>query len=93
IFQTEKQLKEFGDKLPADKKSTIEDALNTLKKAHAEKDLEACKSAIENLNTVFSAAASDMYNQPGNAGQENTGNATDADVTDVDCEEVKDDKK
>ena len=93
IFQTEKQLKEFGDKLPADKKTTIEDALNNLKKAHAEKDLEACKSAIEHLNTVFSQAASDMYNQPGDAGQQATGNQADSDVTDVDFEEVKDEKK
>ena len=100
IFQTEKQLKEFGDKIPADKKQPIEDALNTLKKAHAEKDMEACKSAIENLNNVFSAASTEMYNKQGNdasnanAGDAgNAGPATDAEVTDVDFEEVKEDKK
>lgn len=97
IFQTEKQMKEFGDKIPADKKKPIEDALEELKKAHAEKDVNRCKAAIENLNNVFSAAASEMYNASGNAGQgqENTSStgSNDAEVTDVDFEEVKDDKK
>jgi len=99
IFQTEKQMKEFGDKIPADKKQPIEDALAELKKAHAEKDIEKCKAAIENLNNVFGAAATDMYNagnaQGGAEGQGSSSNntAADAEVTDVDFEEVKDDKK
>lgn len=53
IFQTEKQLAEIGDKLPADKKQPIEDALNKLKEAHKAQDLEAINTAIEELNTVF----------------------------------------
>jgi molecular chaperone DnaK len=99
IFQTEKQLKEFGDKLPAEKKQPIEDALAELKKAHAEKDIERCKSAIENLNTVFGAAATDMYNASNaantNGEQSNTqdNSGQEAEVTDVDFEEVKDEKK
>jgi molecular chaperone DnaK len=99
IFQTEKQLKEFSDKIPADKKQPIEDALAELKKAHAEKDIEKCKSAIENLNNVFSAAATDMYNNTGNDGgadaNANAGGSSSnqEEVTDVDFEEVKDDKK
>jgi molecular chaperone DnaK len=94
IFQTEKQMKEFGDKIPADKKEPIETALAELKQAHAEKDVNRCKSAIENLNNVFGAAATDMYNASSDQGQPsgNTQNA-DSEVTDVDFEEVKDDKK
>jgi molecular chaperone DnaK len=99
IFQTEKNLKEFGDKLPADKKTEIEAALEELKKTHAEKDLEKIKSSMDHLNAVFSAASQDMYNaanaggadasQAGGAGQ----SAADSEVTDVDFEEVKDEKK
>jgi molecular chaperone DnaK len=94
IFQTEKQMKEFGDKIPADKKEPIESALAELKQAHAEKDVNRCKSAIDNLNNVFGAAATDMYNNSSEQGQA-TGNTqgSDAEVTDVDFEEVKDDKK
>lgn len=97
IFQTEKNLKEFGDKLPADKKSEIESALESLKKAHAEKDLNTIKSAMDHLNQVFQAASQDMYNaanaQGGAGEQGGASNAQDAEVTDVDFEEVKDDKK
>ncbi|HSM49693.1 MAG TPA: molecular chaperone DnaK [Draconibacterium sp.] len=57
IFQTEKQLKEFGDKIPADKKQPIEDALKKLKDAHASKDLAAIDIAMAELNTVFQAAS------------------------------------
>ncbi len=78
IFQTEKQLKEYGDKLPADKKGPIEDALKKLKEAHAAKDLAAIDAAMNELNTVFQAASQEMYNasqaqggQPGpDAGQQ-----------------------
>jgi molecular chaperone DnaK len=97
IFQTEKNLKEFGEKLPADKKTQIEDALNDLKKAHAEKNLESIRTSMDHLNQVFQAASQDMYNAS-NAGAADgeptaSNNAADAEVTDVDFEEVKDDKK
>ena len=95
IFQTEKQLKDYGDKLPADKKQPIEEALAELKKAHEAKDVEACKAGIEKLNTVFQAASQEMYNA-----QQQAGGAADAanasetngsdEVTDVDFEEVTD---
>jgi molecular chaperone DnaK len=96
IFQTEKQMKEFGDKIPADKKEPIESALAELKQAHAEKDVNRCKTAIENLNNVFGAAATDMYNASSDQGQaQSSGNTqgNDSEVTDVDFEEVKDEKK
>ena len=99
IFQTEKQLKEFGDKLPADKKQPIEDALAELKKAHEAKDIDNIDKAMENLNTVFQAASQDMYNasNEGGAPGEDQGSSAKADgqdeVTDVDFEEVEEDKK
>ena len=97
IFQTEKQLAEIGDKLPADKKQPIEDALNKLKEAHKAEDLDAINTAIEELNTVFQAASQDIYNaqeqggQPGpDAGAQGGEQAKkDDEVTDVDFEEVK----
>lgn len=97
IFQVDKQLKEFGDKLPADKKSEIEASLEELKKAHAEKNLDTIKSSMDKLNAVFQAASADMYNNAGGAadagaGQQQAG-GNDGEVTDVDFEEVKDDKK
>jgi len=99
IFQTEKQLKEYGDKLPADKKQPIEDALAELKKVHEAKDLEGMKAGVEKLNTVFQAASQEMYNaqqQAGGdagAGAENTEAGNDEEVTDVDFEEVTDEDK
>ncbi len=103
IFQTEKQLKEFGDKLPEDKKGPIEEALNKLKEAHKNEDLEAIDKAMEELNTVFQAASQEMYNQGAQGGEqeanfqdaninnpnENQQKDTDDDVQDVDYEEVK----
>ena len=62
IFQTEKQLKEFGDKLPADKKGPIEEALNKLKEAHKAQDIAAIDAATAELNQVFQAASQEMYN-------------------------------
>nr|MDA3816239.1 Hsp70 family protein [Prolixibacteraceae bacterium] len=62
IFQTEKQLKEFGDKLPADKKAPIEEALKKLKDAHAKQDIDAIDAASTELNNVFQAASQEMYN-------------------------------
>jgi len=99
IFQTEKQLKEFGDKIPADKKQPIEDALAELKKAHEAKDVDAIEPAIEKLNTVFQAASQDMYNaqqaQQDGAASDNGASSEQADeeVTDVDFEEVNDESK
>jgi molecular chaperone DnaK len=96
IFQTEKQLKEFGDKIPADKKQPIEDALAELKKAHESKDLAAIDSAMNKLNEVFQAASQEMYQ----GGQQAGGNDQQAgaaggteEVTDVDFEEVKEEGK
>ena len=103
IFQTEKQLKEFGDKLPADKKGPIEAALKKLKDAHASKDIAAIDAAMNELNTVFQAASQEMYNasqaQGGAQGPQgepqadpNAGKSQpkdDGEVTDVDFEEVK----
>jgi molecular chaperone DnaK len=93
IFQTEKQLKEFGDKIPADKKQPIEDALAELKKAHESADIKAIDTAMEKLNTVFQAASQEMYNAQDAAGNANAGSSTaDSEVTDVDFEEVKEEK-
>ncbi len=98
IFQTEKQLKEFGDKIPADKKQPIENALKKLKDAHASKDLPAIDAAMTELNTVFQAASQEMYNasqaqggQQANAnpGGQGSQQKADGEVTDVDFEEVK----
>ena len=95
IFQVEKQLGELGDKLPADKKTEIEGALADLKKSHAEKNLDGIKADMDKLNNIFKAASQQMYEQGANAeqAQGNAGGASDAEVTDVDFEEVKDDKK
>lgn len=94
IFQTEKNLKEFGDKIPADKKSEIETALSQLKTAHQSQDLTGIDAAMEQLNKVFQEATQNMYNQSGgenpNPGNTNTGGGNDnSEVTDVDYEEVK----
>jgi molecular chaperone DnaK len=92
IFQTEKQLKEYGDKLPADKKQPIEDALAELKKSHEAKDLEGMKANTEKLNTVFQAASQEMYAQQQQAdeqpGADTSGENGSDEVTDVDFEEV-----
>ncbi|MCD7977433.1 MAG: molecular chaperone DnaK [Tannerellaceae bacterium] len=101
IFQTEKQLNDLGDKLPADKKAPIEAALNKLKEAHKAQDVAAIDAATAELNTVFQAASQEMYNAQGGAqggpqpgpdfGQQanNNNNSQDGGVTDVDFEEVK----
>lgn len=103
IFQTEKQLKDLGDKIPADKKAPIEAALNKLKEAHKAQDIADVDAAMAELNNVFQAASQEMYNaqnaqggaQAGGAnfgGQanNNAGNNNGKDnVTDVDFEEVK----
>ena len=96
IFQTEKQLKEFGEKLSADKKAPIEEALTELKAAHASKDLTAIDTSMEKINTAWTAASEEMYkaSQEEGAAASKAGateNATD-DVTDVEFEEVKEEK-
>jgi len=101
IFNTEKQLKEFGDKLPADKKGPIEVALGKLKEAHKNQDIPGIDAATAELNQVFQAASQEMYNaqaqnsstaQPGpdSGAQGGKGKSgQDGEVTDVDFEEVK----
>ena len=68
VFQTEKQMKEFGDKIPEDKKAPIEAAIATLKEAHAAQDIDGCKAGIEGLNQAFSAASEEMYKASQEAG-------------------------
>ncbi len=101
IFQTEKQLSELGDKLPADKKATIEAALGKLKDAHKAQDLAGVDAAMAEVNNAFQAASQEMYNaqqqQGGDQAQDfgqqapNNGQQPKSDdgVTDVDFEEVK----
>jgi molecular chaperone DnaK len=98
IFQTEKQLKEFGEKLSDDKKKPIEDALAELKKAHESKDLNAIDATMEKINTAWTAASEEMYKASQEAGAKKDGaeateNDSPDDVTDVEFEEVKDDDK
>ena len=103
IFQTEKQLAELGDKIPADKKAPIEEALKKLKEAYEKRDADACEAANNELMTAFQAASAEMYaaqqqaqqnaGQPGNAGNAGTSGASDNNsdnaAEDVDFEEVK----
>ena len=97
IFQTEKQLKEFGDKLSADKKAPIETALEALKKAYESKDLEAIKPALDNINEAWKQASEEMYKAQQEAGEQSpptdgadaSSSSSDDDVEDVDFEEVK----
>jgi molecular chaperone DnaK len=99
IFQTEKQLKEFGDKIPADKKAPIEKALEELKTSHKNKDIPGIDRAIANMNSIWQAASEEMYKntqaqggpqqsgpEPGSSQSKGSGND---EVTDVDFEEVK----
>lgn len=90
IFSTEKQLKEFGDKLPPDKKAAIEEALSRLKDAHKSQDLNAIDSALASLNTVWQSASEEMYKTaqhdspgasqqgPGQAGQQHQQGSSDS---------------
>lgn len=101
IFQTEKQLSEIGDKIPADKKAPIESALNRLKEAHKTQNLVEIDAATNELNTAFQAVSQDMYNAQNAQGgqqadpqdfggqQQSQGGDQQGDVTDVDFEEVK----
>ena len=107
IFQTEKQMKEFGEKIPAEKKGAIEDGVAKLKEAHASQDIAAIDAAMETLNTAWQAASQDMYaaSQDGAPGAEGAapqdgataeeGAATegsDDTAEDVEYEEVEEDK-
>ena len=103
IFQTEKQLAELGDKIPADKKAPIEEALKNLKAAYEKKDADACEAANQALMTAFQAASAEMYNAQAQAGPQqgadftggaqggaqNGGNSNQGVAEDVDFEEVK----
>lgn len=103
IFQTEKQLKEYGDKVPADKKAAIESAAEKLKEAHKQQDIAGIDAAMTELNNAWTAASEDIYKSgqagpdagtqqaqadPGQQGAK-AGNAGADDVTDVPYEEVK----
>ena len=99
IFTTEKQLKEHGDKLPSEKKKAIEEDLSNLKKAYADKNLESIDAAVEKLNQSWQNASEEMYKATQNkqpnadaATNQKTSNESGDDVTDVDFEEVKEDK-
>ena len=104
IFQTEKQLKEFGEKIPAEKKTIIESALTELKEVHKNKDLPGIENAVNKLNTAWQSASEDMYKNTQEPNQDTgqqahsedqqgqQGSAPHDEVTDVDFEEVKDTK-
>ena len=98
IFQTEKQLNELGDKIPADKKAPIETALQQLKEAHKAQDIAGIDSAMKAIETAFGAAQQDILNAQAQAqqaqggaqpGAQSQSGAGDDHVTDVDFEEVK----
>jgi molecular chaperone DnaK len=101
IFQTEKQLKEYGDKIPEDKKVPIESALTKLKEAHKTQDLAQIDAAMAEMNTAWTAASEDMYKatqeqgaqgeQPGGEQPQgnNGGGSQGETVTDAEFEEVK----
>jgi molecular chaperone DnaK len=98
IFSTEKQLKEYGDKLSDGNKANISSALEALKSAHASKNPEGIDAAMENLNKAWEAASQEMYNAAGAGAQPgpdaNSSESTSGDgVSDVDYEEVSEDKK
>ena len=97
VFQTEKQLKEYGDKVPADKKAAIEKAAADLKEAHQKKDMAAIDTHMATLNQLWQDASQDMYKeseaqggaQASENGSPKTDGGADGEVTDVDFEEVK----
>ena len=96
VFQTEKQLKEFGEKISEGNRGPIDAALEELKKAHSEQDIDGCKAGMEKLNAAFQAASQEMYADQGTEGgapegaaAEPQADANDPEVTDVDFEEVK----
>jgi molecular chaperone DnaK len=106
VFQTEKQLKEFGEKIPADKKAAIEKAVEDLKNAHKNRDFAALDASIANLNAMWQTASEEMYKNASQSGpqggpqggpqqepgqnQQGPKGSGNDEVTDVDFEEVKD---
>jgi len=105
IFQTEKQLKDYGDKIPEDKKSSIESALVELKSAHESRDVNRIDPALDSLNAAWQAASQDIYQAQQEAGQQeagqdqgqtsgsSNGKGQEGDVTDVEFEEMDNSKK
>ncbi len=103
VFQTEKQLSDYGDKIPADKKEAIEKGVEELKEAHKAQDIARIDSAMEALNTAWQAASQEIYqaqqeagaagNGAENADQASGGSNESEDVTDVEYEEVDDNNK
>ncbi len=99
VFQTEKQLKEYGDKLPADKKTTIETALNKLREAQKSQDIAQIDAGVAELNAAWTAASEEMYKatqgaQANGGAEEPQPQAQDnasgqGGVTDAEFEEVK----
>ncbi len=101
IFQTEKQIKEYGDKIPEDKKGPIETALNKLKEAHKTQDIAQIDAAVAEMNTAWTAASEEIYKAtqgdanaaggPGAGGPQSNGGGSNAgeNVTDAEFEEVK----
>jgi molecular chaperone DnaK len=101
VFQTEKQLKEFGEKISDDKKKPVEEALEELKKVHAAQNIEGIDAAMEKINEAWKNASEEMYKAQAEAGPEGAAQpgaegsseeATSDDVTDVEYEEVEDKK-
>tara|TARA_B100001564_G_scaffold356572_1_gene371026 strand:+ start:670 stop:2568 length:1899 start_codon:yes stop_codon:yes gene_type:complete len=96
IFQTEKQLKEYGDKLSEDKKKPIEEALKELKEVHEKKDISLIDPAMEKINNAWKAASEEMYKatqgdaKDSSKSENDSSSDSDNDVTDVEFEEVKD---
>jgi molecular chaperone DnaK len=106
IFQTDKQLKEYGDKLSEANKTAIEGALTKLREAHGKQDIAAIDASMEELNTVWQAASQEIYAaqqatdgaggdtaEGATGGGDADGSGSDSDVSDVEFEEVSDDKK
>ena len=95
IFQTENQLKEFGDKVPGNDKAHIESALQKLKDAHKARDASSIDSAINELNEAWQSASQKMYAQNGNTSQQpeqhmnEQQSSSEPDIQDADFEEVK----
>ncbi len=104
IFQTEKQLKDYGDKIPSDKRSAIESALAQLKSAYESRDVNRIDPALESLNTAWQAASQDIYQAQQESGQQSAGQeqskssgssngkSQEGDVTDVEFEEMDNNK-
>ncbi len=99
VFQTRKQIEEFGDKIPADKKAALESAVARLEDAHKAQDVDACNAAIKEIETLFGQVQQDIYNaqaqaqqqaqNPGAGANPNSGSSHQSGPEDVDFEEVK----